>query len=115
MPAALRRRRQGQVRGGHARHVHEQVEAVQQRAGEAPAIIRRAARRAVAGAVRLVDMAAAARVHRRDQLEAGRIGDMAVGARDRHPADLQRLAQRLQRGAREFGQFVKEQHAPVRE
>ena len=115
MAAALRRRRQRQVRSRDARHVHEEVEAVQQRAGKAAAIVRRAARRTVAGAVRLVNMAAAAGIHRGHELEAGRIDNMPVGACDRHPADLQRLPERLQRRADEFGQLVQEQHAAMRQ
>ena len=56
-------------------------------------------------------MAAATRVHGCHELEAGRIGDMRIGARDAHPSGLERLAQRLERRARELRQFVEEQHA----
>ena len=60
-------------------------------------------------------MTAATRVHRRDQLEAGGVGDVVVGARDRDPAGLERLAQRFEDRAAELRQFVEEEHALVRE
>jgi hypothetical protein len=56
-------------------------------------------------------MAAAARVHRRDQLKARRIGDVPLSTGDADAAGLERLAQRLERSAIEFGQFVEEQIA----
>ncbi len=40
---------------------------------------------------------------------------MAVGAGDADPAGFERLAQRLQRGAAEFRQFVEKQHALMRQ
>ena len=43
------------------------------------------------------------------------IGDMGVGAGHGHAAALQRLAQRLQRGAMELRQLVEEQHAVMGE
>lgn len=58
-------------------------------------------------------MAAAAGVHRRDELEAGRIGDVMVGPRDHRLAGLDRLAQGIQHRARKFGQLVQEQHAAM--
>jgi hypothetical protein len=41
-------------------------------------------------------MAASARVHRRDQLDPGGIGDMGIGAGDGDPAGFDRLAQRIE-------------------
>ena len=55
-------------------------------------------------------MAAAARVHRRDQLKARRIGDVPLGTGDADAACLERLAQRFERRAVELGQFVEKQH-----
>ena len=52
---------------------------------------------------------------RRNQLEPRGKDDPAGGARDRDEAVLQRLPQRLERGSRELGQLVEEQHAAVRE
>jgi hypothetical protein len=49
------------------------------------------------------------------QHEARRIGDAVVGARDRHLAGLQRLAQRVEHLRRELGQLVEEQHTVMRE
>ena len=60
-------------------------------------------------------MAAAARVHRRDQLDPRREGDVGVGAGDADVAGLERLAQRIEHRPLEFGQFVEEQDAEMRE
>jgi hypothetical protein len=60
-------------------------------------------------------MAAAARIHRRDQHEARRVGGPMVGAHDRHLADLKRLAQRVERLRLEFRQLIEKQHAVMRE
>ncbi len=56
-------------------------------------------------------MAAAAGVHRRDQHEAGGVGDAVIGAGDRDLAVLERLPQRVQHARIELRQFVEEQHA----
>ena len=94
-----------------------QVDAVEQRAGNPRLIIGGAARigAAAAGKAGLVGAAAAARIHRRDQHEARRIGDAVIGARDRDFAGFQRLAQRVERLRLEFRQFVEEQHAVMGE
>ena len=60
-------------------------------------------------------MAAAARIHRRDQLDPRREGDVGVGAGDADLAGLERLAQRIEHRALEFGQLVEEQHAEMGE
>ncbi len=60
-------------------------------------------------------MAAAARIHRRDQHEAGRVGDAVIGPAHRDLAVLQRLAQRIQHARIELRQFVEEQHALMRQ
>jgi hypothetical protein len=94
-----------------------QVDAVNERAGNARLVIGRAARigAAAAGVTGLAGMPAAARIHRRDQHEARRVGDPMVGARNRNLAGLERLAQRVERLRLEFRQLVEEQHAVVRE
>jgi hypothetical protein len=51
-------------------------------------------------------MAAAARVHRCDQLKAGRISSMPLGAGDGHAAGLKRLPQRLEGSAVELRNYV---------
>ena len=102
---AFRGRRQDQIGGGDRRHFDVQVDAVEQRAGQPrPDIRRRSARSARAGR-RSRDRwrcAAAAGIHRRHQHEARRIGDAVIGARDRHLAALQRLAQRVRAPARKI-------------
>ena len=60
-------------------------------------------------------MAAAARVHRPDQLKPRRVGDVPLGTGDGDATALERLAQRLERGAIELGQFVEKQDSLVGE
>jgi len=60
-------------------------------------------------------VAAAAGIHRGNQHEARRIGDGMIGARDCDLAVLQRLAQRIQYARIELRQFIKEQHALMRQ
>ena len=69
--AAFRRRRQDQVGGGNRRHLDMEVDTVEQRAGQPRLIVGGAARirAALAGEARLAGAAAAARVHRGDELK----------------------------------------------
>ena len=69
----------------------------------------------MAGVAGLVRLAAAAGIHRRDELEARGIDDAVIGARDRDFADLDRLAQAVERLRLEFRQFVEKQHAVMGE
>ena len=64
--------------------------------GDARLIIAGAFGRAAAGLRRIAEIAAAAGVHRRHQLEARRIAHMRIGARHHRLAGLDRLAQRVQ-------------------
>jgi hypothetical protein len=83
-----------------------QVDAVEQRAGNPRLIILPAFWRPAAAKRDIRQIAAFAGIHRRDQLDLGGIGDMGVGPRHHRPPALQRLAQRLQRAAREFRNYV---------
>jgi hypothetical protein len=56
---------------------------------------------------------AGTRVHRGDEHESTGQRHATRAARDRHVAVFQRLAQYLERGAFELGQFVEEKHAVV--
>src|SRR6478736_9554738 len=60
-------------------------------------------------------MTAAARVHRRDQLDPCREGDMGVGAGDANASGLERLAERIEHRLLELGKLVEKQYAKVRE
>jgi len=77
------------------RHLDVQVDAVNERAGNARLVIGRATRidAAAAGVAGLAGVPAAARIHRRDQHEARRVGHAMVGARNRNLTSLERLAQ----------------------
>ena len=114
---SLRRRRQDQIGRGHRRHLDAQIDAVHQRARDARLVIAGAAvdAAALAGIAGLERIAAATWIHRRDQHEAGRVGDAMIGARHRDLAVLQRLAQGIQHARIEFGQLVEEQHALMRQ
>ena len=60
------------------------------------------------------EVAAGARIHRRDELEARGEVAFAQCARDRHASRLERLAQDLEHAAVELRQLVEEQDTPVR-
>ena len=57
--------------------------------------------------------AARAHVHRADELETGRKDRVTADTRDRDDAVLERLAQRLEDGARELGKLVQEEDAAM--
>ena len=99
----------------HARHFDMQVDAVEQRPGNARLVIGAAFGRARTGLRRIAEITAAAGVHRRHQLKARRIAHMGVGARHHRFAGLDRLAQTVQHAALEFRQLVQEQHAQMRQ
>jgi hypothetical protein len=96
--------RQRQICRGHGPDVDVQVDAVEERARQPALVVFRAARRPAAG--EFGKMATTARVHRRDQLKARRIGDVPLSAGDADAAGLERLAQRLERSAIEFRNYV---------
>ena len=58
-------------------------------------------------------MAAAARIHRRDHLEARMIADMRFGTCHIDMAGFNRLAQGVQALARKFRQFIEKQNAAM--
>jgi len=89
-----------------ARYVHVQVDAVQQRTGDARAVAADAVVAAAATAAGVAGPAAGAGVHRCDQLEAGRELGAARGPRDGDRARFQRLAQHFQRMPVPFGRGV---------
>jgi len=101
----------GRIRSaGHRRHIDPEIDAVHQRTRDAHLVIRGAAVEpaALAGIAGLIGMAAAAGIHRRDQHEAGRIGDAVVGAGHRDFAVFQWLPQRIEHARIELRQFVEE-------
>ena len=113
--AALGRRRKREVGGADAGNLDVQVDPVEQGAGHLGLIIGGAARRTAARQCGIGEVAAAARVHRRDQLDPRREGDVGIGTRHADLAGLERLAQRIEHRALEFGKLVEEQHAEMRQ
>ena len=65
--------------------------------------------------IRVFGIPAAARVHGRNQLEARLIADMHLGARQRHRAGFNRLAQRVGRLTGKFRQLIQKQHTIMRQ
>ncbi len=92
-----------------------QVDPVEQWSRHPGLIIGGAARRAAAGERGVAKMAAAARVHRGDQLDSRGEGDVRIGTRDADLAGFERLAQAVEHRSLEFGQLVEEQHAEMRQ
>ena len=113
--APLGGRGQREVGGADRLYLHMQVDPVEHRAADLALVVGGAPGRAAAGKRGIAQVAAAARVHRRDQLHARREGDMRIGARDVDLARLQRLAQAVENGPLELGQFVEEQDSQMRE
>jgi hypothetical protein len=111
--ARFRWRRQREVARRNRRHVDGQIDAVEQRPRQLCLIFLGATGRATARPARLRQVAAAARVHRRDELDARREGHMPVGASDADPPGFERLTQRFERGSTELGQFVEKEHPLV--
>ena len=89
------------------------IDAVQQRPGDAGAVLLNLLGGAGAGLLGVAVIAAEAGIHRGHQHEAGREGDGGGGPGDGDHAVFQGLAQHLQGGALEFRQFVQEEDAVV--
>ena len=89
---SFRRRRQHEVGGRDRRHFDLQIDAVEQRPLDARLIALDATAPLSAGIARLAGAAAAAWIHRGDELNARRVGDPVIGARDHRLAGLERLA-----------------------
>ena len=89
---------------------HDQVEAVEQRSGDAAPVAGPGGGAAAAGA--FVDaFAAGAGIHGGHEEEGRGEGDGPAGAADPDDPFLERLAQRLERGDRELAELVEEQDA----
>jgi hypothetical protein len=85
-----------------------EVDPVEKRSRNACLIVGSAARRPAAGERRISKVAAAARVHGRDQLHPRREGDVRIGAGDADGAGFQRLAKGIENRPLEFGKLVEE-------
>lgn len=96
-------------------HLDLHINAIEQRAGNARLVALHLIRRAAARAQRVAPIAARARVHRRDELEAGGEVRLMCGARDGDVASLQRFAQDFEYAAFELGELIEEQDPLVRE
>ncbi len=97
----------------HPRHRDPQVDPVTEWPGHPTRVALRHARTAAAPAGVVAGQTAWARVHRRDELEAGRERRCAADPGDRDATLLERLAESLQHVPRELRQFVEEQDAVI--
>lgn len=90
----------------HRDNLHLDVDAVEQRTGDAVEVACHLSRRADALTRRMVVVAARAGIHRGDKHEAARELHAVAGARDSDFTVLQRLAQHLQHAPAELRQFA---------
>src|SRR5581483_12131303 len=107
------RRTRRELRRARTGEREDEVESVEQRAGEAIAIAVELHGRARAARARIAAAAARTEVHGRDELKPRGEHGAAADARDGDGAVLERLAKRLEEHARELGQLVEEQDAAV--
>ena len=105
----------GEILVADRRHFDLNVDAVEERAGDAGAIALDLQRRADAFFLRIGEKAAGTRIHGGDQHDAGGIIDRAEGAGDGDVAVFQRLPHDLEDVAPEFRQLVEEQDTVVGE
>src|SRR5690606_6937857 len=92
-----------------ARHLQLEIDAIEQRPGNPPAVTCYLVGRAPAVAVGVAGMSAWAGIHGRYELEARRKFGLAGGSRNRDLPRFDRLAQDLEDAAVEFGQFIEKQ------
>ena len=94
---------EGKVRGRNSGDFDVKIDPVEERARHLGLIIGRTARRPAARERRIAEVAAAAWVHRGDQLDPRRECHMRIGAGDADAAGLERLAERIEHRALELG------------
>ncbi len=98
------------IGGGNGRDVDPDVDAIEKRTRNARLIFRQAARTTRTLMPRLSGHATAAGIHRGDELNACRIRNAMIGARNHAFARFQRLTQRIQNPRRELWKFIQKQH-----
>jgi hypothetical protein len=103
----------GEVLVANRRHFDLNVDAIEERSGDARAIALDLQRRADAFFLRIGKEAARARVHSRDEHDGRGIIDRAEGAGDGDVAVFERLAHHFENVAPEFWQFIEEQNPIV--
>ena len=105
----------GDVAVFDGRHFDVQIDAIEQRAGDALTIALDLHRAATAFAFQIAEIAARTGIHRRDQHELGGKRHAARRARNRDPAVFERLAHYFQCRAFELGQLIEKKNAVMRE
>lgn len=107
--------RVGEILVRHAGHLDMQVDAVEQRTGEAGAVALQHRRGAGAFAQAVAEETAVAGIHCRHQHEIGGIGKAGGGATDADLAVFERLAQHFQHIFFELGELIQKKDAVVSE
>lgn len=108
LDTALNRGGQAQVRRRDRRNSDLQVNPVQHGPGNTGLVIDGAAWTTAAGHAIQPTIAAAARIHGRDQLEAGWVGHMSIGPGHGDRSGFHWLAQAIENLGVEFRQFIQE-------
>src|SRR6185295_1148633 len=99
----------------NARDVNAEVDPVEHRTGQLPAVTLDLVRKASALAFGITPEATRTRVHRRHEDEPRGIRRRTACARDRDGALLERLAERVEDAPREFGDLIQKERATVSE
>jgi hypothetical protein len=107
----LRGLRQHEVGGRDRGHLDLEVDAVEHGTRDARLVALGASPALAADIARLSSAAAAAGIHRRDELDARGVGDAVVRPRDHRLAGLERLAQRVEDLRMELRQLVEKEDA----
>src|SRR5258708_2292011 len=102
---------QAEILLGYGRYLYVEVDAVEERSGDAIAIAADLIRRAMTFAGVMAEETAGTRIHRRQQLEASGKFRLPGSARNADFPGLQRFTQHFEHIAIEFRQFVEEQYA----
>ena len=96
-------------------HLHDKIDSVQERPRNPPDVSLNLRLRAAAQPPSVSPESARARIHRRDEHEPRGKRRRPRGASNGDAAFFERLPQRFENAAFEFGELVEEQHAVVRE
>ena len=96
------------------RNLDVQIDAIEQRTGDALSITLHLERAATAFAFQIAEISARTRIHGGDQHELGGKSHAARGARDGDFPVLERLAHHFQCRSFEFRQLIEKKHAVVR-
>lgn len=93
----------------------DQINTIQDGAGESFLVTQDLMRLAVTGVIRVIEIATWTGIHSTDEHKIGRISRMLAGAADSDSLVFKWLTKSFKHRARKFGQFIKKQDAAVGE